>query len=578
MPQNQFPVNVMRGTVGERFVTDHLDALVQKPDLILNLRNRAGEYVEGGDISAHSLVLGDAVENFLPEFAGVIDIGDRTAYEVKDYTIGSFEVKTDWGFLFRPNDNEEPFGTLAFALWADESRKKPGWLLRIMYPDLFYKEGEKIHSVQPMTLFFVLAAYQNAFACIAFENIPALRERIEDIAAEAGFDLRNGVPIGEAAIGWQPEGMLLQDEMWYIQFSKLEDLATVTMIGERPRIRPDIIAAEYRCTSFVQNQRYDHLVKAAGGRAVVSADEKYQDAFVPSERMRVFAFIDKNLDIIENLDPEKYPILTYYSKQKVFSHLEGLMRNMLSHPYPVWPENNPSYFVIGNDYLENWCKDHGIGGSSKSIQGSLMFLRIIGLVKVFRPAANYHDPVVDKIISRIRYDRGGRKISFRTVPYYSEDVLREAEKHAKLYYDKRINISKLSKTDVIHVEGQEAADRYYMSSTTVSNAEAYVDSVCFAVIQEAIETQGYALFADVISEAKKRVYSSLHQWEPEFDTTEDQAQYEQIEKCRKAFRKFEERKRAKAAQQGLIYRQIKNEDREAMNISPDVRSWIFTKK
>ena len=70
MPQNQFPVNVMRGTVGEQFVTDHLDALVQKPDLILNLRNRAGEYVEGGDISAHSLVLGDAVENFLPEFAG----------------------------------------------------------------------------------------------------------------------------------------------------------------------------------------------------------------------------------------------------------------------------------------------------------------------------------------------------------------------------------------------------------------------------------------------------------------------------------------------------------------------------
>ena len=210
-----------------------------------------------------------------------------------------------------------------------------------------------------------------------------------------------------------------------------------------------------------------------------------------------------------------------------------------------------------------------------------MFLRIIGLVKTFRAGFNNHDPITDHIMSRIRIIKGSRNISLRTVPLYTEDVLLSADQLAKEFHDKKINISKMTKTDVIQVLGQEAADRYYMSSTKVSSVEAYVDEVCFDVLWADIETRGYALFDEVMRKAKQVVYDDTPlehaPWEPDF-TAEERAAFEQMGKYDKAFHKFEERKKAKAEQQGLVYRQIRKEDREALSIPPEVKSWIFTKR
>ncbi|MBR3645453.1 MAG: hypothetical protein IKN54_03460, partial [Lachnospiraceae bacterium] len=355
---DNFVRNVERGNVGEEYVYEHIEQLANT-SLILNYRKKADEHVEGGDATAHFVTLGKEIEDFLPEYV-LPELGNGNAYEITTQTYGGLEVKTDWSFLFRSFDKEDPAGTLPFALWSDETRQHSGWVPRTFFPQKFYTEGEDITSVQPMCLLFVLAAYRNVYACVAFENYSALVDRVCSLASTAGYNIEN-LPCGD--VNWKPEGIILQKGVWYIPLSQLEDLATVTMIGEMPRIRPDIIAGEYRCTSRIQRQRYKHLHDLSGNRLSLQIEERFIDTFIPSDTMKVFAYIDNNLRIIEHIDNDRYPVLSHYSRQIVFKHLKGLMLNMLSRPYPIWPESNPTYFAVSNNYLEAWCKSQGIGGS-----------------------------------------------------------------------------------------------------------------------------------------------------------------------------------------------------------------------
>ena len=577
MAQSRFIRDVERGSVGERFVHKHLPELLSQ-GLILNLQSRVGEHVAGGDATAHFIGLGNTIDDFLPDYIDDPELRNGTAYEITYHTAGAIEIKSDWEFLFRIYDKETPSGTLPFALWSSKTRQNYGWLIRILFPECFYTEGQDIHSVQPMALVYVLAAYQNAFACVAFENIPALKERIISLAKNAGFDLETGVPLGEDAAAWNPEGLIIREAVWYIPLSTLDDLATVTMIGDRPRIRPDIIAGDARCTAATQNQRYDHLVSLSGNRHHLPADVEFLDAFTPSDKMRVFSNIDHNLSVIESINPETYPILFYYSKQKVFRHLKGLMLNMLAHPYPIWPEDNPLFFAIGNNYLENWCKDIGIEGSNKSIQGSLMFLRICGLVIAFRPNKSHQDQVMVNLQNRIRRGDAPRALTYRTVPFYTDQVLHDAELMAKRFYDRKIIIAKLSKTDVISVLGQEEADKLYLSGFKVSETENYVDNVFFSIMLADVQQQGYTLFDSV----KQRVWETIRSEcgfkfiDPfSVQTEEERLEMERQRQYSNAVKKFEERKSAKATNIGLIYRQISKVDRERLNIPPEIKCWFF---
>lgn len=578
MPQNNFIRNVERGNIGERYVYKHIEKLVNT-DLILNYRNRADEHVEGGDATAYFLSLGKEIDDFLPDYVDAPELSDCKAYEVTAQVYGGLEVKTDWGLLFRSFDKEDPSGTLPFVFWSDETRKHPGWVPRTFFPQKYFTEGEKISSVQPMAIVFMLAAYRNAYACVVFENVKALIDRVCSLANTAGFNI-DDLPYGDEALNWQPEGIILQGNTWYISLSQLEDLATVTMIGKKPRIRPDIIFGEYRCTSAIQEKRYKHLKSLARGRKRIPVDREFVDAFTPSDRMKVFADINDNLSIIEHIDPERFPVLSHYSTQIVSRHLKGLMLNMLSRPYPIWPESNPTYFAVSNNYLEEWCKAQGIGGSSKSIQGSLMFLRIIGLVKAFRPGTNYHDPITDNLKKRIKHGNASRSITLRTVPLYADDVLQHAEERAKLFFESHINISKLVKTDVSDVLGQEEANRFYQSGFTKSQIEDHVDTVMFRVFLEEVQKNGYALYEPSLQKAQQIIDSeaafafidpfSVH-------TEEERMELQRQREYYNAFIKFGERKTAKATKKGLEYHQISKNDREKYNIPPEVRCWIFTK-
>ena len=579
MPQNNFVSNVERGNVGERYVYKHIEQLVKNTDLILNYRDRANEHVEGGDATAHFLTLGKEIDDFLPDYVEAPELADCKAYEVTAQVYGGLEYKTDWGLLFRYFDKEDPSGTLPFALWSDETRQRPGWVPRTFFPQTYFTEGKKISSVQPMAIVFMLAAYRNAYACVAFQNVNALIDRVCSLAVSAGFDIAN-LPYGEDALKLKPEGVILQGNTWYISLSQLEDLATVTMIGKKPRIRPDIIFDEYRCTSELQEKRYKHLKSLARGRKRIPIDKEFVDAFTPSDKMKVYADINDNLSIIEHIDPERYPVLSYYSNQIVFQHLKGLMLNMLSRPFPIWPESNPTFFAVSNNYLEAWCKAQGIGGSSKSIQGSLMFLRIIGLVKAFRPGENYHDPIADNLKKKFKRGKASRAITLRTVPLYTDDVLRYAEERAKPFFDANIKISKLVKTDVSDVLDQEEADRYYQSGFTKSQIERHVDDVMLRVLEEEVQKNGYALYEPSLQRAKQIIDSEAAFIFPELfsePTEEERVEMHRQNEYYYAFIKFGERKSQKAKRKGLEYHQISKNDREKYNIPPEIRCWIFTK-
>ena len=131
----------------------------------------------------------------------------------------------------------------------------------------------------------------------------------------------------------------------------------------------------------------------------------------------------------------------------------------------------------------------------------------------------------------------------------------------------------------IAVEGQERADRYYLSSLKVSNAESEVDDTCFNVIKSEVAEKGYALVDEVIQRARRIIGPDKYKPLLTFENIRKEIEEERIFRQRydRAFKKFTEHKKAKAEQIGMVYRQIRKEDREAMNIPPEVTCWIITK-
>ena len=127
MSDNNFVENVRRGTIGEKFVIDHISSLCAS--LMLNQEEHAGDYIEGGDLRTHMLRVGQEINSFLPDYVDMPELQEGTWYEVNGYTIGGVEVKTTWDFLAKTYDHEECTGTLPFALWSSGSREHPGCVL-----------------------------------------------------------------------------------------------------------------------------------------------------------------------------------------------------------------------------------------------------------------------------------------------------------------------------------------------------------------------------------------------------------------------------------------------------------------
>ena len=575
MPYNSFLANVRRGRVGEEFVNTYLSELTDA--IILNHEVHAGDYIEGADATAHRIQLGDQIDDFIPDYVDDPSVREGTAYDVAEWVSGGVEVKTTWGFLFRTYDQENPAGTLPFSLWSSFSRENAGWLLKLMHPERFSDSGEMPGAVQPHTLIFILAEYENAFASIAFCDIPALIDRLRSLAHDENVDLDDGIPFGTEAQDWLPANMIIAGNVWFVPLSRIEDLAKVTMIGEKPRIRPDIASKSRTCSARTQNLRYDHLLVLSAGRHII-IDERFRDVFTPSKQGQIYADIIYNLSVIESLDSGTYPTLSYYRKQRVFDHLRGIMLNMLAHEVPVWPEMNPRYFALGKIYLETWCKANGIAGSTMSWQGSLVFLKDCGLIKCFCPIGDTHSPAIDRILE-ILPPKHGKSITLRSVPRFTDEVLAHAEHVARMYRQQRITLAKLTKTDVIRCRGEEIAKQLYLDGRTISEVELYVYDLYMRVLLQNINRNGYALKNDI----HRAVYMII-QRDQRFQridrdhllSQEERDELTRQEPFLRAFIKMKNRCPQLSLEAGYSYHPVRKRDRVAFNLPENFHQWIIS--
>ena len=358
--------------------------------------------------------------------------------------------------------------------------------------------GEVPTSVQPHTLLFILVAFENAFASIAFENIPAFLDRLRSLAREANVDIDDAIPFGEQAQNWSPENMLLVGNMWLVSLADVEDLARVTIIGNKPRVRPDIYMQDRSCTSYTQEKRYEHLHELAGGKHI-PIEEEFRDCFVPSRKRQVFADINHNLYVLDSFEDEKYPTLAKCRRQRVFQHLIGIMQYMLAHEFPLYLGHSQRYFMIGKLQLEDWCKRHRIPGSTKSWQGSLVFLKDCGLIKCFRPIEQIFDQSIRRIYQNI-VPVNGKYPTLQSVPRYNDEVLLHAEQIARIYYEKHIALAKLTNTDVIRCRGKRIADLLYLDGRKISEEEKYVNKLYKQTMIHFVNKNGYARKDEILDQ------------------------------------------------------------------------------
>ena len=109
MPNN-FVEDVRRGNVGERFVYAHLNDLCNS--VMLNQNELPELRIEGADETAHRVILGAPIDNFLPDYVDMPGMQNGTFYDVEEYSIGGVEVKTSWDYLAKTYDRENESGTL----------------------------------------------------------------------------------------------------------------------------------------------------------------------------------------------------------------------------------------------------------------------------------------------------------------------------------------------------------------------------------------------------------------------------------------------------------------------------------
>ena len=370
------------GIKGEAFINKHLHEFITD-NLLLNLEDTSGKNVEGMDSTSFSAKLGASAPEFIPDFA---DPGDQPAYPITAITYGGNEIKTINSFLWRTNDGEDPTGTLGFELWETDSKRHYGWAYKIFHPE------KSMNAVQPAYLFFLLVAYGSAFACVAFEDIDKLHARLANVAHEDGFD------IDEYPLGREMNIPSIVGNMWQVPLSRIEDLAVGTLIGNKPRIRPDIIAGTQKCSKRTQNQRYDHLVQLASGRSIDS-DPQFVGIILADGADQTLQDTEYDFSLVDKEFWKDYPkMLEAIRRTKVFNILYGVLWNMLAHEFPIKLEKNSHYYYpIARDYLYRWLSDSFLPMSKATINGYLKILSYCGLLEQFIAFKGNKDPAILKL-------------------------------------------------------------------------------------------------------------------------------------------------------------------------------------
>lgn len=298
--------------------------------------------------------------------------------------------------------------------------------------------------------------------------------------------------------------------------------------------------------------------------------------------------IIENKDILQHLDPAEYPeLVRLAARTKIIHNLNLIMDHMLTYLCPVWPTANRRYFLFSITHMTSWAKsEHQCKSGNKTWQGYIAFLDDAGLIKRLRVTGPSEDEFLNSIWlktqERTRENRYGRMISetLWTVPSYTPEVLKHAEEIAALYRQHHINLSHLSKSDMIRLRGSEIADRLYHDHRVISREETLVHDTMVTVINGLIEAKGYTTGQELETTLSEKISESLgfthsdpmrqNEW-----TTGDLDSYEQEKLYRKEIKKAMARKKAVCAECGCVYGQATREQRAFFSL-PN-HSWIIIK-
>lgn len=509
MADKSFTGSVEEGRVGELYVQKHINELCTLH--VTHVEDKHEEHIEGRDFIA--------------------TVGDEEAPHFLDV-----EVKTARDFITRTNDHEEVSGTIGFELWSAESLHHLGWLPKMLNP-------EDSQTVCPDILVFLLVAYENAFACVSFENAHALFSRLREIALADGFDLDH-LPVGKQAKAFADSRLDIVENMWLVPLTQIKDLAIVTMIGERPRLRPDIYSGENKkeriCTTATQRARYNYLQTLSGGRETIETDNEF--VFIGDAADQVMSTIDHNLSFLDSVNLNQYQCIQYFARKgKFLVCYRGVLENMLSHEYPSRKMNKTAYYPMSYGSIAAWCEQNGYHAALATWYGHIKYMLDLGLLKYSRPPKKSNNPI-DVAINK--NNKGPKSVGYYTPVRIDENTFIEADFQAQEYVKYRGTSSNVTKSDFIEAKGFEKANAAYGNDgRRISKADEYVKECVLTSIQLGVYENSYItvneLFRKVKSDVKRnqKLYpSNIEKMDPQKQDKERDRQrdyYRAIEKCRK---------------------------------------------
>ena len=501
MPENTFYVSRKEGRAGELYVQKHLNELITS--VASDITDTSTEHIEGKD------------------FVAKIDSADIP-----------IEVKTIRGFLFRTNDNNEENGTLGFEFWKSTKRRTPGWLVQMLFPD-----GKQ--SVQPGILMFLLLAYDRPFACVTFENVPALFERLKELAGEMGFNL-DAVPPNDQEVEFSISSGLLIKNMWMVPLEKLEDLAHIAIIGEQPRLRPTIKAAKRICTRDTQRERYDYLYFLADQQRIIPYDDGF--VFNGNKGTQAITIAARNLDFLESTNFDHHPELQYMNRTGTFLRLwEGLYEFMLSCEFPERKHNGDHYYPIAYEKVSRWGYQNGINSQPDAWFNVIKHLLEFELLDHYRPNKKSTNPIDIAVNKNNPYPRN--------VEYYSpveltRNVLLNADYRAQSYRQKKRRTSTTSKVAMQIQSDQETADRAYDDDRTETKALKYVHNQAIELLNEELGKHNYIRVDTFYRKLWNRIRSKQKlQMIESVETPEDVKEQKRYKKFWEAYRHVEREKK-----------------------------------
>ena len=286
--------------------------------------------------------------------------------------------------------------------------------------------------------------------------------------------------------------------------------------------------------------------------------------------MDITATIVANLDILDHLSAETTPILFRLKETtSIIKHLRGFMLHMLSYSYPVWPEHQPRFYLFSKQHLKTWCNGQGITGSINSWQSHLIFLADCKLITFFRPTSPSADPVINKIWQRSasRGELYCRAETLWSVPDYTPDLLSYAERVAAEYTESRINLSHLTKEEVIRVRGQAIANSLYLDARTQKNETIRAYALAKQSLLRQIRTRNYGLVDDIWQDVWRAfLLDRVSPFTQENDVTN--SKYNALQKIMNS-------KQSLASDCGCIYRQSTRNERTALGLPTSFSKWLF---